>query len=287
MNGNTQMIACSPGQVLRHLADLLPTTPTQVPGLEHLSHSRIQGYISCGLKWKLHYMDHVKPAFTPAALAYGIAFHEAVEEGLAGLMVGTMPPIPDLVAIVEKSLTEQETDVPVQYADEGGKSAMIELAGRMLAAWTTWKRPEARILAVEHQFELSLAPGLPSLVGRIDLVEEHADHILLVDVKTAKSRWSAQQVEEHASQLVLYREAVKTMAAELGKPVKLAFEVITKTKVPTVERYIIDREGEDIDRQVRIAQEVVKAVQAGIFIPQPGWACASCPWAGPCRDWGK
>jgi CRISPR/Cas system-associated exonuclease Cas4 (RecB family) len=175
----------------------------------------------------------------------------------------------------------------VQWADEGGKTAALELATRMLTAWTTWKRPGARILAVEHQFELTLAENLPPLVGRVDLVEEHPDHVLLLDVKTARSRWSAQQVEEHAAQLVLYRLAIEPLAKELGKPVKLGWEIITKGKVPQVERIIVDQPEDATGRQVKIAQEVVRAIEAGIFIPMPGWACASCPWAGPCRDWGK
>jgi hypothetical protein len=84
---------------------------------------------------------------------------------------------------------------------------------------------------------------------------------------------------------VLYREAIKELAMELGKPVKLAYEVITKTKTPVVERYIIDRAPEAIERQVKVAELVVKAVDAGIFIPQPGWSCPTCPWAGLCREW--
>ena len=287
MNGNTPHLTPSPDQVPHHPTDLVPSPAIQVPGLEHLSHSRIQSYMGCSLRWKFHYVDRLPAAFTPAALALGIAFHEAVEEGLAGMMVGTTPPVPDLVAIVERSLTEQEKDIPVQYADEGGKPAVIELSERMLTAWVNWKRPDCRILAVEHAFELILAENLPPLVGRIDLVEEHKDCLLVVDVKTSKNKWSPQQVEEHSSQLVLYREAVKTMAAELGKPIRLGWEIITKAKTPQVERIVVDQPEEAISRQVRIAQEVVRAIEASVFIPQTGWACASCPWAGPCREWGR
>ncbi|MBI2942766.1 MAG: PD-(D/E)XK nuclease family protein [Candidatus Wallbacteria bacterium] len=258
-----------------------------VPGLEHLSHSRIQAYLNCGLKFRFHYIDHLRPAFVPAALAYGIAFHEAVEEALAGVMVGAMPPVSDLVGVVARSLDQQERDVPIQYADEGGKDALLELASRMLTAWTAWPRPAGRILAVEHSFEFVLAPGLPPVVGRIDLVTEEADAVVLTDIKTAKSRWSSREIDEHSSQLVLYREAVKQMAAEMGKPVRLAYEVITKTKTPVVERYVIERAPDELDRQRAVAQLVRRAVDAGIFIPQPGWACATCPWAGPCREWGR
>ena len=288
MNGNTQRIPLSPDQAQHENPDLLPTTLIQVPGLEHLSHSRIQGFLSCGLKFRFHYLDHIKPAFTPAPLAFGIAVHEAIEEALAGMMVGTMTPVSELVAIIEKSLQEQSRELPIQFADEGGKEAMLELATRMMTAWTTWKRPDCRIIGIEHQFNVELAPGLPPLVGRIDIIEDHGDEGLwLVDVKTSAKKWSTREIEDHSPQLVLYREAVKDLARELGKPVRLCYEVITKTKTPVVERYLITEAPEAIERQVRIAELVVKAVENGIFIPMPGWACASCPWAGPCREWGR
>ncbi|MBI4871318.1 MAG: PD-(D/E)XK nuclease family protein [Candidatus Riflebacteria bacterium] len=262
------------------------TKETGTLGLEHLSHSRIQSYLGCGLRWRFHYVDRLKPAFTPAALAFGIAFHEAVEEALAGLMVGAVPPLPDLVAVMAQSLNEQDRDTPIQFVDEGGKDGMLEMATRMLTTWTAWKRPEACVIGIEHQFTVNLAPGLPPLVGRIDIIEDHGDEGLwVVDIKTAKSRWSAREIDEHSGQLVLYREALKELAAELGKPVKLAYEVITKTKTPVVERYVIGRAPEAIERQVKVAGLVVRAVEAGVFIPQPGWACATCPWAGPCREW--
>lgn len=258
-----------------------------ISGLEHLSHSRISSFLTCGLKWKFHYVDRLRPEFTPAALAFGVAFHEAAEEALAGLMVDAAPGVPQLVAVVARSLDEQNADVPIQFADEGGKDAMLELATRMLTAWIAWPRPPARILAVEQDFELSLAPGLPPLVGRIDIIEEHEDHVLVIDVKTSAKKWSTQQVDEHAPQLILYGHAVKKLAAELGKPVRMAYEVITKTKVPTVERYSIEQTTDSIERQAKIAGLVVSAVKTGIFIPQPGWQCATCPYAGPCREWSR
>ncbi len=264
------------------------SNPETVPGLEHLSYSRIQAFLSCGLKFKFHYIDHIRPAFTPAALAYGIAFHEAAEEALAGLMVGVMPPVTELVTVMARSLEEQNRDIPIQYADEGGKESMLELATRMLTAWTAWPRPNAKVIAVEQRFEIELMPGLPPLVGRIDLIEDHGDDgLVVIDIKTSKSRWSAREIDDHSAQLVLYREAVRELADELGKPVKLAYEVITKAKSPVVERYVVDREPEGIDRQRAIAILVKRAVDAGIFVPQAGWQCATCPFIGACREWGR
>ncbi len=261
-------------------------TSNGIPGLEHLSYSRMQAFLTCGLKFRFNYIDHIRPAFTPAPLAFGVAFHEAVEEALAGLMVGAMPAVADLVAVVDRSLNEQNAETPIQFQDEGGKDAMLELATRMLTAWTAWPRPAGRILAIEQSFELTLGAGLPPLVGRIDLVTDEPDAIVVTDLKTAKSRWSAREIDDHLPQLVIYREAVKDLARELGKPVKLAYEIVTKAKAPVVERHLVAHLGDGIERQAKIARLVVQAIETGLFVPTAGWQCTTCPSAGACRDWG-
>ena len=121
-------------------------------------------------------------------------------------------------------------------------------------------------------------------MGRIDLVEE-GDELSVLDVKTSRGRWGEEEVIQHASQLALYRAGVADLAREIGKPVRVGFEIITKTKNPTVERLYLDDAGETLERQVKAATLVLEAVEKGIFIPSPGWQCSSCPFRAACREW--
>lgn len=255
--------------------------------LEYLSHSRLEAYRSCSLKFKFHYIDKIPAAFTPGPLAFGIAFHRAVEEALVGLLAGGFPQVDELVRVFGVAFDEEATKVPIRYGEKEDRDSMLEQARRMLEAWTTWSLPKATILAVEHEFRVPLAEWLPPLVGRIDLVEldEDAGYINVIDVKSSRGRWSQEDVLQHAGQLALYRAGVEELVRDVGKPVRLGFEIITKTKTPVVERYYLEDGGEPLDRQVRTATMVLEAVERGIYIPSPSWACASCPWAGPCREW--
>lgn len=252
--------------------------------LEYLSHSRLDSYRTCSLKFRYNYIDKPAPAFTPAPLAFGIAFHRAVEEALVGLMVGAFPAVGELVQVFTRTLDEQGAATPIRFGEKESRETMIDQATRMLEAWTTWPRPPARVLAVEHEIRVSMAEWLPPLVGRVDLVEE-GDVVTVLDVKTSRARWSEEDVLQHASQLALYRAGVADLVRDIGKPVRVGFEIITKTKNPVVERLYLPDGGETLERQVKTATLVLEAVERGIYIPSPGWQCASCPYRDACRAW--
>ena len=252
--------------------------------LPYLSHSRLSSYRQCSLKFRFQYVDKVEPAFVPAPLAFGVAFHQVVEEALVRLMAGDTPSVEELLPLFATAMDEQAKEVPVRCGENETPASMVELAERMLKAWLAWQRPAARIIAVEHEFRVPIAEWLPPLVGRIDLVEEHEDHIEIIDVKTSRGKWGEDDVAQHAGQLSLYRAAIDDLVREVGKPVKLGFEVITKTKKPFVERLYV-AEVEPLGRQIRTATVVLEAIEKGVFIPSPSWQCASCPFAEACKAW--
>ncbi len=70
--------------------------------------------------------------------------------------------------------------------------------------------------------------GCPDLLGRLDLLVETDDALVVTDLKTSRSRWSGEQVEDQSAQLLLYSELVSRLSP--GKRVRLQFAVLTKTK---------------------------------------------------------
>lgn len=257
--------------------------------LEYLSHSRLACYRSCSLQFRFKYIDRLAPAFTPGALAFGVAFHRAVEAGLVGLMTGELPRPVDLVKVFTACLDEQAAATPIKFGEKEDRDLVIEMAKRMLTAWTVWPRPRARIVAVEHEFRVPLADWLPPLIGRIDLVEMEdggqGTVVNVIDIKSSRNRWSADDLVQHAGQLALYRAGIAELTRELGLPVRLGFEVVTKAKSPIVERLYLEDGGESLERQVRTATLVLEAVERGIYMPSRGWQCSSCPFQEACKGW--
>jgi hypothetical protein len=127
-------------------------------------------------------------------------------------------------------------------------------------------------------------PSLPELLARLDLVVEENERLVVTDFKTARSRWSPKQAEEESGQLLLYSELTRDLAP--GKPVHLEFAVITKTRVPAVDRHVIVADPHCVDREIRIVQRIWRAIEAGHFYPAPSQRhCSTCPFQGPCRAW--
>ena len=104
------------------------------------------------------------------------------------------------------------------------------------------------------------------------------------DWKTARSRWSQEQAEDAAEQLILYSELAKDFAP--GKPVKLEFVILTKAKEPVVDRHLMPVDPAQVARTKRVVENVWRAIEAGYFYPAPSaMSCPSCPYREQCRAW--
>ena len=125
---------------------------------------------------------------------------------------------------------------------------------------------------------------MPDILGRLDLVVETAEALVVTDLKTARSRWSRDQVEESAGQLLLYHELARSLAP--GKQVRLRFAVLTKAKQPAIDVHEVPADPRQIDRTKRLVERVWRAIEAEHFYPAPSpTQCPSCPFRKPCWDW--
>ena len=68
---------------------------------------------------------------------------------------------------------------------------------------------------------------------------------------------------------------------------RLRFDVLTKTKQPELHRYWTTRNRAANRRLFRLVAEVLRAIEAGVFHPNPGWQCPGCPFRSRCWAWGE
>ena len=106
----------------------------------------------------------------------------------------------------------------------------------------------------------------------------------IVDLKTARTRWSTEQAERSGEQLLLYAALAKDLVP--GKPIQLEFAVVTKTASPVVETLPVAWNPTRIDRTRRVMAKVWSAIEAGNFYPAPSpMACPTCPFRSECDAW--
>jgi putative RecB family exonuclease len=140
------------------------------------------------------------------------------------------------------------------------------------------------VIGVEEELRGPIIPGVPDLLGRIDLLIETDDAVIISDLKTSRSRWSRDQAADSAEQLLLYSELVKALVP--GKQMRLQFVVLTKAKEPVVDVHELPVVPQRVDRTKRIVERVWKAIEAGLYYPAPSpMQCPSCPYREPCRAW--
>ena len=91
---------------------------------------------------------------------------------------------------------------------------------------------QGRVLGVEEEIRSMLVEGVPDLYGRVDLLTEDADSLVITDVKTSRGKWSPEQVEDSGEQLMLYSHLASEISP--GKKIVTRFLVLTKTKEPVI-----------------------------------------------------
>ena len=174
----------------------------------------------------------------------------------------------------------------IRFNKDETTDSLRQLAERTLTAFqkSDAAKPCGKILAVEEELRGQVIAGCPDLLGRVDLIVEAADALLISDWKTARSRWSREQAEDASEQLLLYSELAKDLAPK--KPLQMEFIIFTKTKDVAVDRHVLSVDPARLARTKRVVQNVWRAIESANFYPTPSaMNCPSCPYRENCRNW--
>lgn len=253
---------------------------------DHISHSSLQMYRQCPLKFYFKYIAALPEATIPASFVLGRGVHAALEFYFNELLAGGADPKLDTLLGAFQEGWEEHPAESIKYSKSETRDSLGRLADRLLRAFldSDFARPTGRIIGIEEEFRGSIIPGAPPLLARLDLLTETDDAITVTDFKTARSAWSNQQAEGAGSQLLLYAELVRRLLPH--KPLRLEFIVATKTKEVSIARHIVALNQHSLARTKRIAERVWRAIEAQHFYPNPSaMNCPSCPFRDPCRRW--
>ena len=111
-----------------------------------------------------------------------------------------------------------------------------------------------------------MVAGCPDLLGRVDLIVDTGSELVIADWKTARSRWSQEQAEDASEQLLLYSELAKDFAP--GRPLRLEFVILTKTKDVVVDRHSMLVDPVQVQRTKKIVENVLAGDRIGQVLTQ-------------------
>jgi putative RecB family exonuclease len=259
--------------------------PVSPPRRDYLSYSAVTTYQRCPLAFHFRYVAGLPEATVSSSLVFGGAVHRAFEHHFNELLAGAEPPSIDAL-LGEYDAAWQEYDANAVRFGKEQRDDLTSLAQRMLAAFqaSSLARPEGMILGIEEELRGPIVPGCPDILGRLDLVVETIDELIVTDLKTARSRWSQAQFDESARQLLLYHDLARSLSPR--KRLRLQFAVLTKAKQPAIGLHEVPANRQQIDRTKRIVERVWRAIEAESYFPTPSpMNCPSCPFRKPCRAW--
>jgi len=246
----------------------------------HTSVSEIKTFLICPRKHSYQYVDRIKPDFRPVALSFGTAWHAAIAQYLLGASVEE--PSDLFRDVLAHDVLDGQT--PVVFEDEEDLGQLVDVGTRMVGTFiASVPRPDL-VLGVELAFSLELEDTTTGelldtpMIGAIDAIVVNDDKPAVWELKTAKRRWSADQVE-YDFQLTAYQLGARVLDVE---DPSLTLIVTTKAQKPAVQVEQLTRTVRDENELVTIAASVMRAVRAGVDHPVRGWQCKGCPFAGRC-----
>ncbi len=246
-----------------------------------LSASQISTYLQCARKYRLRYVDACVPEFKSAALAFGSAMHSAIEWFHTEKIDGRTPAL-DAVLRVFRADWSSEQETGIRY-DEDESAVQFESLGATLLDLYVARVGTETIVASEVPFEVPLvdpetgeAYGV-RLRGYFDALFGEPGAETLVEVKTTARRFTAADLRRKI-QLAAYRYAFRQVR---GRTPDVKVVALVKTKRPALD---VQDVPETLDEGVfvRLAVEVARGVDAGVFPANPGWGCDGCEHATAC-----
>jgi putative RecB family exonuclease len=217
---------------------------------------------------------------------FGTGIHSAVEQHYQAILSGDPKPDPDALMFSYRSAWLPHEPDAIQFGSSESRASLDALASKMLMAFLSSPAAsvQGRVLGVEEEVRGMLVEGVPDLYGRIDLLTEDSDSLVVTDIKTSRGRWSQEQVEDSGEQLLLYSHLASEISP--GKKIATRFLVLTKTKEPVVEEHVREVEPVAVKRTLAGVERVWRAIDSGVFYPAPSTMnCSGCGYRTACRAW--
>ena len=255
-------------------------------GRDYVSWSALSTFRTCPLKYKFRYIDGLPEESVSSALVFGTGIHTAVEQHYQAILSGEeQPDIERLMFAYRASWLGHDPDA-IQFGSTETRASLDALASKMLTAFLASPATNVRgtVLGVEEPVRGLLVDGVPDLYGRVDLLTEDSDSLVITDIKTSRGKWSAEQVEDSGEQLLLYSHLASEISP--GKKIATRFLIITKTREPQIEEHVREVTPAAVKRTLASVERVWRAIEGQQFYPAPStMSCSSCGYRAACRAW--
>jgi len=192
-----------------------------------LTYSALNTYRNCPRKYKLRYVDHLRPRERPDTLAFGSTIHRALE-----LWHGSADAPHRLLKVFELL----DAEYAARDGDPDAKAAWLQAKAMMAGYAARYPREDFNVLELEKEFQGEIrnpATGAASktfsMAGKVDGIVRLGDEAYLLEHKTASAVDGAYLDRLWCdTQIALYTHYLR----EMGYPVVgVIYNVLLKTRL--------------------------------------------------------
>lgn len=263
--------------------------PISVPAttfIGHISASSLNTYLICPKQFWFRYIAGKQPEFRSVALPFGSAWGTTIQHWLVENNVSKLS-ARDLLEVFETEFHREmkDSEVDIVFDKNQTEELLLETARKMLGVLVEKVQPPDEVLGIETAFSVTLAhPDDPDevipvpLLGALDAVVVQGGAPVIWEFKSAARKYSPDQFE-FMLQPTAYQLGAKVFGHE-----ELPVDVIvtTKTAKPDVQVQRLKKNHRDRRQFYELADNVIRAVGAGVFPRCRGWQCSGCGYREDC-----
>jgi len=254
------------------------------------SQSRVGLFGLCSLKYAFSYIYKVDPEFTPLALVFGSAVHRALEMMAHARKDGVPMSEPDCKNLFAEIWQRQlQEDKDIRYGDGQDAESCLAQGQDLIGVFDANTDPEEEVLGVSEAMAVPLINSAGEvledpLIGELDvLVRDRDGNKVIVDWKTSARKWSKGKADGEIQPTAM----IYSYLQQHGECLGFRYDIGIKTKTPGFQQESTTRCPDDFDRMIWLIQAIEKAIKADAFLPQKGFMCPSCQYAGACARWHR
>ena len=247
------------------------------------SHSRLEAFEQCRLKFKFRYIDKIIPEIGQSIETHlGSTVHTTLEWLYTQIKKEITPAIEQVISYYAEKWQEEFTDDIIIVKREFTEKDYFNKGVGFIVKYYTKHYPfKEKTIALEHKIILNLTEEI-KLIGFIDRLVENLEtnEIEIHDYKTSNSLPSRTQIEKNR-QLALYSMAIKQTFGK-GKNICLIWHYLAhdiKVCIRKTEQQLEILKQEIID----LVKEIEEAED---FPPTKSILCDWCQYRDICTAWG-
>lgn len=250
------------------------------------SHSKIETFEQCKLKFKYRYIDKIIPEVAKGIEAHlGDIVHKTLEWLYTQVMEKRIPSINDVVSFYSEKWEENySSDMPIVNKSLTAKDYFNRGVEFLVNYYMKYHPFQDNTIATEKRIEINLdEKGEKKLIGFIDRLSHNVkdNEVEIHDYKTSNSMMARERVE-NSRQLSIYSLAIKEM---FGKDKKIC---MTWHFLAHDMKVCIRRTNEELENFRKEIMEIIKNIeQTESFPPTKSQLCYWCEYMDICPVWNK